>query len=134
MKAVALVLLFGVFIAHDTANWIAEGTSYTAAAIFYMEQGAWTVVLSGCLLVFVLTQKPSLWRTLGFAAIGISMVEGLMIPIFRFAAGPDISAKPVGMNLADYVTGLPVSATLLTLEVMVVCWIIGAFFRNGSED
>ena len=132
MKAVALVLLFGVFIAHDTANWIAEVTGYSPAAVFYMEQGTWTVILSSCLLVFVLTQKASLWRTLGLAAIGISIVEGSMIPVCRLAVS-DISLVPRGTNLCDYVTGLPVSATLLTVEIMIVCWIIGTFYRNDSE-
>lgn len=133
MKVVAAVLLLGVFIANDTANWIAQATGYSPAAVFYMLQGAWVVILSGCILVFMLAAKPSFWRSLGIAAVGISMAEGAMIPACRLAV-TDISAVPRGTNMCDFVTGLPVSATTLTLELMILAWIVGASFRRNGDE
>lgn len=132
MKTVAAVLLLGVFIANDTANWIAQATGYSPAAVFYMLQGAWVAVLSGCVLVFMLAAKPSLSRSLGIAAAGISMFEGAMIPAFRIAVS-DISAVPRGTNLGDHVTGLPISAVTLTLELMILAWIVGSSLRKRDE-
>ena len=133
MRAVAIILIVGVFLVHDGENWLAHGTRFSPAAVFYMLQGAWTVVLSACLLLFMLSAVPTVWRNLASAALVISIVEGSLIPVCRLAV-TDIKAVPSGVSLCDYVTGLPVHAVLLCLEVFAVCWIAGVGIRNAFSE
>jgi len=132
MRALAIALLVGVFVAHDTANWLGENSKFSPAAWFYMLQGAWTALLSACVLGLLYVAKPSVWRSLAVAAMGISIVAGLMVPVCRLAVA-DINAVPRGVSLCNHVTGLPIGAAILCVEVFVVCWIIGQWvWKNGD--
>jgi len=124
----AILLIVGVFLAHDGANWLAEGTRFTPAAVFYMLQGTWSALLSGCLLLILAAAVPSVWRSIAIAALSVSVVEGLMIPACRLAVW-DIKAVPRGTNLCDYATGLPIGSVALCLEVLAICWIVGSVAR-----
>lgn len=129
MRLVAIILIVGVFLVHDGANWLADGSRFTPAAVFYMLHGAWGAVLSAALLLVLVAATASVWRDLAIAALVISIIEGLQIPACRLAVS-DIKAVPRGMSLCDHVTGLPVHAVLLTLEMLALCWIIGSWLRN----
>ena len=125
MRPIAILLVVGVFLAHDGANWLADGTRFTPAAAFYMLHGAWEAVLSAMLLALGLwTVRASIWRDLSVAALVVSIIEALQLPACRFAID-DMKSVPRGMSLCDYATGLPVHAVLLTMEVFVVFCIIG---------
>jgi hypothetical protein len=131
MRAVAIGLVVGVFLAHHGANWLSDGSTFTPAAVFYMLQGVWEATLSALLLTVLAAAKASLWRDLALAALAISIIEGVQMPACRLAI-TDIKAVPRGVSLCDHATNLPVNAVLLTLEVLALCWIIGAWVRNGN--
>jgi len=132
MRAVAIILVVGVFIAHDGANWLADGTRYSPAAVFYMLHGAWGAVLSALLLVVITAAAASVWRDLSIAALVISIIEGVQIPACRLAIA-DMKAVPRGVSLCDHATGLPVHAVFLSLEVLAVFCIMGAWVNKWHE-
>ncbi len=129
MRAIAIVLVVGVFLAHDAANWIADGSRFTPAAVFYMLHGAWEATLSALLLAVLVVVKASMWRDLAVAALVISIVEALQMTACRLAIS-DIKAVPRGVSLCDYATGLPVHGVLLTLEVFAIFFIMGAWVNK----
>jgi len=132
MRAVAIILVVGVFVAHDGANWLADGTRYSPAAVFYMLHGAWEAVLSAALLLVLVAVKATVWRDLALGALTISIIEGLQMPTCRLAIA-DMKAVPRGVSLCDFATGLPVHAVLLTLEVFALLCIIGSWVSKWRE-
>ena len=131
MKQLAIVLLLGVFIRHDTANWIAASSGMSPAAVFYILGGAWEFVLCGLLLWAVCGYYWTIWSGLASAALVIGMIEGAQVSLCRLAI-QDIRSVPQGTNLCDYVTGLPVGAVLTTVYVLLICWHFGRFVRERS--
>ena len=128
MRWMALVLAVGVFASHDTAHWLSAHSSRGAGEWFYMEQGAWTALLSGVLLVFFAAAVASIWRTIAMAALSISILEGLEMPLCMALVNP--RNVPEGSSLCDAATGLPVSATTVCLEVFILAWLIGSYLRR----
>jgi len=126
VRPLAIVLLLGVFIAFDGANWLADGSRFTPAAMYYMLQGAWGALLAGCLFVAILAQKASLWRNLGLLAMGIGMLEGTQATVCRLAV-KDIGAVPRGTNLCDFVTGWPLGAAMTTIYMMALIALTAAW-------
>jgi len=133
MRALALALLLGVFLAHDSANLIAEGTKYSPAAVFYMLQGAWSAMLAACLLLFILNEHPSIWRRVAVAAMGIAIFEGLEIPVCRLLVD-DIMNVPSRTTMCNYVTGLPVSQVTLSLEIIALVVAIWPWLWKQDEE
>ena len=129
MRALAIVLLLGVFVRHDTANWLADESRFSAAAWFYMLGGAWEVMLCGLLLWAVMGYPSSLWRNLAAAALMIGISEGAQIAGCRLAVD-NIVAIPPGINMCDYVVGMPVGAVMTSLYLLLICWQIGRAFRD----
>jgi hypothetical protein len=132
MRVIATILIVGVFLAHDGANWLADGSRFTPAAVFYMLHGAWEAVLSALLLAVLTATKASAWRDLGITALAISIIEALQIPACRLAIS-DIRSVPPGMSLCDRATGLPVHAVLLTLEAAAVFCVMGSWVSKWRE-
>lgn len=131
MRATAIILVVGVFLAHDGANWLSDGTRFSPAAMFYMLHGAWEAALSAGFLLILAIAKASIWRDLAIAALVISIIEGAQMVACRYAV-TDINAVPRGTNLCDFSTGLPIGAVSLTMEVLALAWIIGSWVRNGN--
>lgn len=129
MRWMALVLVVGVFVAHDGANWISSWSGVYPWAVFFMLQGGWTVVLAACVALFIYGAMPSLERSLALAALGIAMVEGIEIPACGLAV-KDFTLIPRGVNTCDYVTGLPLGAVQICLEVFILAWLIGSYLRR----
>jgi hypothetical protein len=123
----------GVFVAHDAANWLSDGTRYSPAAMFYMLQGAWSASLSAVLLMLLSAAKASLWKNLCIAALVISILEGLQMPACRLSID-NMGLVPRGMSLCDYATGLPVGATMTTLYVSILAWLVGSWFWKEREE
>lgn len=132
MRAVAILLLLGVFVAHDTANWLSEHSRFTPPAIFYMLQGAWSVVLSCIVLMFFWAARKCIWRTLAIAAMVISICEGLQVTGCRFMV-KDIWNVPPGTNMCDYATGLPVGTVATILYLVILAWVIGGWMIGDEE-
>jgi len=129
VKWIALTLLCGVFIAHDTANWLAFG-SFTPGRVFYMLQGAWSALLSAILMVFVLTQKRTIWRDLSVAALAISIIEGMEMPVCTLAV--DSAKVPRGTNLCDYAAGFPIGYVIEGLYFIAVARILWRGNATGT--
>jgi hypothetical protein len=124
LKWLSVLLLIGVFVANDGA-YLLSGP-YSVAATFYMLQGAWTALLSGLLLMLFCEAKPSLWKNLGIAAMSISLLEALEIPACRLFI---VDISKVRGNLCD-AWGFPISSVTLTLEVLILAWLVGSYWRE----
>lgn len=131
MRALAIILLVGVFLRHDTANWLADGSTFSAGAWFYVLGGAWEVMLCGLLLWAVMGYPWTIWRGISSAALLIGMSEGAQIAGCRLAID-DIKAVPIGANLCDHATGLPVGAVMMSGYLLLLCWHIGRAIRERS--
>ncbi|MFA6168947.1 MAG: hypothetical protein WC700_20140 [Gemmatimonadaceae bacterium] len=124
MRFLALILLAGAFLRHGTANWLAEGSSMSAAAWFYVLGGAWEAVLCAVILLMVYGYHRTIWRVMAATALVIGILEGAQMSVCRLAI-TDIRAVPAGVNLCDYATGLPVGAVMLTLYLLFICYELG---------
>lgn len=126
MKWISLVLIVGVFIAHDTANWLAT-PQFSPGRVFYMLQGAWSALLSAVLMLFISMQRQSVWRDLALVALGISIIEGMEMPVCMLAV--DSAKVPRGTNLCDYAAGFPIGYVIESLYFMAVVRIL---WRNRA--
>lgn len=131
MKFLALVLLAAIFVRHDTAFWLAPRIGISPAGTFHLLGGALEVLLCAAVLVLLLTYRASIWLQLAQAAAVIGMVEGSMIAACRIALQKPV---PAGMTQCDFVTGLPIGAVVTTMEVLALCWIMGAWLRRGAGE
>lgn len=121
MKYAAVTLIVGVFAVNFGYRWMAEGTRFSQAAMFYMLSGVWTAILSAIVFLFACGQKRGFWRWLVLSAMAISILEGLENSACRFLI-MDIKAVPTNVNLCDYVTGLPVTAVSVGLYLIFISW------------
>ena len=124
MKWLAVLLLLGFFIRHMGVGCIAAESHMTQAAVFYILGGFWEVVLCSALLLIAWGCKASIWRNLTMAAMGIGISEGLQVGVCRMCIS-DIKAVPTGVNLCDYLTGLPIGISLVCLYFFILCWSVG---------
>lgn len=131
MKALAFVLLLGAFIRHDSANWLASFTGMKPAALFYILGGMWETTLCALVLWMMLDYPASIWRNLAAGGAVIGALEGFQMFACRLPI-TDIKAVPAGMNLCDYVTGVPVGAVMTSLYVVMLAYYVGGAFRGRS--
>lgn len=118
-------LLVATFLRHFTSEWLAAGSSFSPAAVFYMLGGVYEVALAALALPVLIVIKPSVWRGLGFLALGVMAVEGLQVATCRFFLKAATHA-----NQCDVLTGLPVEKTTVTFYAMVAAFIIGKAIRE----
>lgn len=86
--------------------------------------GLWEIIL--CTAVLLLAPSMPLLT----AAMWIGILEGGQIAACRpFIA--DIS-KVQNVNICDYLTNLPIGATMTGLYVLIVCWAIGKEWRDKA--
>src|SRR5437870_2954674 len=108
MKWLGPILLVGVFLRHDTSQWL---PGYTPGAWFYVLGGLWEMILCGSLLALI-GGYP-----LAIAALWIGILEGAQVSTCRLLM-TDITKVPRGGNLCDALTGLPIGATMTALYVI----------------
>lgn len=121
MRVVALALLIGVFVRHDAINMISQISGMTPAAIYYILGGAWESVLCGAILLLSFQMRACLWRRVLRIAMLVGIVEGAQASVCR-AAVRDIRAVPQGVDLCDYVTGLPLGSVVMSVYFLIICW------------
>lgn len=131
MKALAFVLILGVFIRHDSPNWLAALSGMTPAAVFYILGGMWEVVLCTLLLWLVAGYPYTIWQAIASVALLVGISEGFQMFACRLAI-VDIKAVPRGQNLCDFATGFPVGAVTTSLYLLALCWIVGRAYRGRS--
>jgi len=120
MKWLGPLLLIGVFARHNM-TWL---PGYSPSEWFYIMGGLWEFVLCSILLRFITL-------SLGIAALWIGILEGAQVATCGALMGH--RRPPEGMNECDYLSGLPIGATMTALYLGIVCWAIGKEWRAGSR-
>ncbi len=121
MKWLGPLLLIGVFARHNL-TWL---PGYSPAEWFYLLGGAWEVVL--CVVLLILIGR----HPLAVAALWIGILEGAQVAMCGALMGH--RRPPEGMNECDYLSSLPIGATMTALYLGIVCWAIGKEWRAGSR-
>lgn len=121
MKWLAAILLIGVFIADFTWRWLAQDTRFSQYAVWYMLQGFWVMTLCLTNVIVLLIHKRSVWRDAAIAALAIGAIEGFKAGFFRWFVD-DPGKIPRGVDVSDYVTGLPLQTVSATLYIAILTW------------
>lgn len=131
MKALAFVLVLGAFIRHDAANWFASVSGMKPAAIFYVLGGMWEATLCLLILWMMADYPESMWRNLAAGGALIGFLEAFQMAGCRLSI-TDIKAVPPGVNLCDFVTGVPIGAVMTSLYVVMLAYYVGRAIRGRS--
>lgn len=116
MKSVALLLMAGMILRHNSANVLAPVFGTHPGWVFYVLGGLWEIVLAFVIALFAVKEAPSKWKTLIYAVCAAFAIEGLLM----FACAPFASSGPLCTNA----TGIPIEATTSTLYLVVFFWIL----------
>ena len=127
MRWLAIILLLGVFIRHDTSFLASSLTPLTPGSWFTVMGGLWEIVL--CMAI--LRTVPSTPLLTAAMLIGIS--EGAQISVCRIAI-TDISAVPPKADLCDYVTGLPIGFLMTFAELGLVVGVIAMNWHSARRS
>lgn len=122
MKAIAVLLILGVFIRHVAVNWLDLGLSTTA--LFYTFGGAWESILCLTILVLISAARESIWKSLIQFAMIVGSLEGAQIAVCRPFVH-DLSKVPAGVDLCDYLLGFPFGKAVMVFYFLVLIWIVG---------
>ena len=119
MRLLAAALAIGAVFFNFSAEWALPG--YGPYATWYVQQSFWVAVL--CLVIRWLIHnyhRDGVWAC---ASIGcwVGASEGLQNGTCRLLV-TDPRAVPDGMTVCDYVTGLPMQATSVTLYLLLFLW------------
>ncbi len=120
MRWLACLLLVGVFVRHNASHWLPW---YSAPEWFYILGGLWECLLSASLLFFL--RLP-----LAVAALWIAILEGGQVAVCGALMGH--ARPPEGQNECDYLSNLPIGATMTALYLGIVCWAIGKEWRRNG--
>jgi hypothetical protein len=123
LRWLAIVLLVGVFVRHDTSYLASTFTPLTPGAWFTVMGGLWEITLCLALLLWVRSIP------LAAAALWIGILEGAQISACR-AVIADIRSVPQNVNLCDYLTGWHVGAIMTGVYLFIVCMAIGKEWRR----
>ena len=121
MRAVALVLIVGVFARYDAVNMLSQMFGMSPPAIYYILGGLWESALAAVILLLSYQMRECIWRRIIRAATIIGIVEGTQASVCRVAVR-DIRAVPQGVDLCDYVTGLPFGSVVMSVYFLIICW------------
>ena len=127
MKWLASALLLGVFIRHDTSYWLAAHSPWSAREWFYVLGGAWEAALCAVLLMFFYAMNVR-WRFMAIAAMWIGILESAQMVTCTLTT-KTLATLPAGMNTCDYLTGLPVGATMMALYLILICYGVAKSWR-----
>ena len=124
MKWLGPILLIGVFARHDL-TWL---PGYSPQEWFYILGGFWELLLCSTLLVCIARPLPSLLT----AAMWIGILEGSQVAVCGALMGH--ARAPKGTPECDYLSGLPIGATMTALYLGIICWAIGKSWRSASRS
>lgn len=130
MKAIAIVLLFAVFVRHESAFWLADATGFNPRAMHYILGGAYEVVLAAVISFMLFACARTVWRDLGIAAMVIAALEGAQIAACR-ALVTDIKSVPASVNLCDYLVGFPLGHVMMSLYTIIIVGSIANAVRSA---
>lgn len=125
------LLLILVALRHHTSQVLALSLPISAPGIFYIQGGLWEALLCGVIAAFLWNQEPSFWKRAGLAAMAVGIIEGLQMSVCRSLV-VSMADVPKGVNICDHVTGKPVAATLMWLEIFMVCVLLGR--KNAKRE
>jgi hypothetical protein len=113
VKAIAALLLVGVFLRHNSAHWWAEAFDANVKAIFYVFGGWWEAIVAAIIIALV-WKRAAGWQIAVMACV-IQISEGLQMTCQLFTA----SARG---NVCDNLTGLPVGAAFTAIYSLFACY------------
>lgn len=119
MKRVGAALAIGAVFFNFSAEWALPG--YGPYATWYIQQSIWVVVL--CVVVRLLIEsypRSAVWALASTACV-VGASEGLQNATCRLLV-ENGSSIPRGTTVCDYVTGLPIQATSITLYLLLFLW------------
>ena len=118
----ACALLLGVFVADFSWRWMG-GTRYSTFGLWYILQNAWVVILCLTNVIFLSVTKRSLSRDIAIYACGIGVIQGAKDSLCRLMV-EDPKKIPIGVDVGDFVTGLPLQATLVAIYSLMLAYIL----------
>jgi len=124
MKYLAILLLVGVVVRHNTAYEVASLTGISPPGAFYVLGGLWESILCAVVLIIAWQQRQTVYRSAILGAMAIGIIEGLQMSVCR-ACIKNMADVPKGVNICDYLTGFPVGATVASLYLIILIWILG---------
>lgn len=113
---VAVILLGMVIVTHFGYDLLSQVTGIHRAVWFYVLMGLWTALLCAFVMYLLWARRKEAAITVVFAAMGIGIIEGLQMLCLLAGYVPD------GINACDHVTGLPVTATTISLYCIYLSW------------
>ena len=78
MRAVALVLIVGVFARYDAVNMLSQMFGMSPPAIYYILGGLWESALAAVILLLSYQMRECIWRRIIRAATIIGIIEGII--------------------------------------------------------
>jgi hypothetical protein len=118
----ASLLLLGVFVADFSWRWLG-GTRYSTFGLWYILQNAFVVLLCITNVIFLSVTKRSLSRDIAIYACGIGAIQGAKDSLCRLMI-EDPKKIPVGVDVGDFLTGLPLQATLVAVYSLMLTYIL----------
>ena len=119
MRLLAAALAIGAVFFNFSAEWALP--KYGPYATWYILQSLWVVVL--CAAVRLLIEaypRTAVWALASTACV-VGASEGLQNATCRLLV-ENGSSIPRGTTVCDYVTGLPMQATSVTLYLLLFLW------------
>ena len=119
MRLLAAALAIGAVFFNFSAEWALPG--YGPYATWYILQSLWVVVL--CAAVRLLIEaypRTAVWALASTACV-VGASEGLQNATCRLLV-ENGGSIPRGTTVCDYVTGLPMQATSVTLYLLLFLW------------
>jgi hypothetical protein len=130
VRAIAILLLLGVFLRHDTAFNVSDATGWTPGGVFYVSGALWEMLLCALLLFLIWNYRSSVWRHLGIAAGFIGIFEAAMMGACQMAI---TTRPPPNTFQCDHVTGLPIFLITLAIEAVVLLVIVGVWWWKPGD-
>lgn len=93
----------------------------SVAGMSYVLGGLWEALLCAGIFLLLENHFRTRWWWIARAAMCMWMIEGASTAVCRLPI-KDITKVPMGKDLCDHVTGLPVTATLYVMYLLVLCW------------
>jgi len=118
MRAIAILLMVGVFLRHYSGWLFAGFLDISRSVWFYIFGGLWEVTLCACLLSIFWGLPRGRWRNIGIAAMLVGIIEAAQMPTCALIVR-DMSLVPRGSNLCDFAAGFPVGPPILAFCIVI---------------
>lgn len=123
------MLIVSVFVRHFTAHSIGSQTYLNPRGWFYVMGGLWEALLCAVIGLMFWQTKDRVAKVVGLLAMAIGIVEAIQMVIARSLVY-DMKTIPINKNVLDHLSGLQLSAVLVTLYLFIFGWLI---YKNRKQ-